>query len=130
MSDSPERLGFHGLVIETSELEADARRWASRTGLPVLFRGKREVILGEGPELFVRLRRGSGPLRITEAHLAVRNFSLRNPSADALGGDSRRVPMGPLVLALREFRRAPSPRWRRKRPSRAPNTVRKRPRPE
>jgi hypothetical protein len=130
MSASPQLLGFHGLVVETSEPEMDARRWASRTGLPVLFRGKREIVLGEGPELFVCLRRARGPMRITEAHLAVRGLSPRGASADALGGDSCRVAMGEILLALREFRRAPSRRWKPRRASRAPETARKRPRRE
>jgi hypothetical protein len=91
-----------------------------RLGFRVLFRNAREIVLGEGPELFIRLRRGRGPARIAETHLAVRDLRSGAASPDALGGDSARVTIGEAVLVLRRFRRAPSPRWRPRRAAPAP----------
>jgi len=105
MSAPRELLEIHGVVLATSELEADARRWAARTGLPILFRSRREVILGEGPEPFVQLRRFSGPARIEEVHLAVRGFSSRGPPRTRSAATADDVERRKIFLILREFRR-------------------------
>ncbi|MFN2387972.1 MAG: hypothetical protein ABR576_17100 [Thermoanaerobaculia bacterium] len=114
-----ELLGFHGLVLGSSEPEALARRWRDWTGLPVLRRSRREIVLGHGPELFVtirRLRRGQ-PDRVEEAHLAVKELAAtrRRGDPDPLGGDSWRRPAGPLDLVVRELARPPAASWRKKR---------------
>jgi hypothetical protein len=114
-----ELLGFHGLVLGSSDPDALARLWAELTGLPVLRRSRREIVLGHGPELFVtirRIRRGE-PDRVEEAHLAVKELAgtRRRGAADALGGDSWRRPAGPVGLVVRELARPPGAGWGQKR---------------
>ena len=115
----PDLLGFHGLVLGSTDPQALAVRWQELTGLPVLRRSRREFVLGHGPELFVtirRLRRGE-PDRLLEAHLAVKDLAKtrRSGEPDALGGDSWRRRAGSLDLVLRELARPPGAGWRKKR---------------
>jgi hypothetical protein len=114
-----ELLGFHGLVLGSSDPDALARVWMELTDLPVLRRSRREIVLGNGPELFVairRLRRGA-PDRLEEAHLAVRDLAgtRRRGAPDALGGNSWRRRAGALDLVVRELERPPGAAWRKKR---------------
>jgi hypothetical protein len=115
-------LGVHGLVFTSTEPDALAKEWSRLTGLRVLRRSRREVVLG-GPELFVsvrRARRGSvGPDSLEEVHLAVEAISStgRKSRRDALGGDSWSRALAPIVLVVREFRRPPAKAWRRRRPA-------------
>lgn len=115
----PDLLGFHGLVLGSPDFQVLAGRWAELTGLPVLRRSRREIVLGHGPELFVtirRLRRGE-PDRLLEAHLAVRELAEtgRPGEPDALGGDAWRRRAGSVDLVVRELARAPGAGWRKKR---------------
>jgi hypothetical protein len=113
----PELLGFHGIVLSSTEPGPLARRWRELTGLPLLRRGRDEIVLG-APELFVVVRRkASGADTLEEAHLAVEELSAtgRRGAPDALGGDSWSRDAGESTLVVREFRRPPSPRWRRRR---------------
>lgn len=123
-----EPLGFHGVVLASSDPKKDARAWATALRLPVLQASAREVVLGLGPSLFVALRRqnpGRGDLPI-ELHLAVKDLRTRGARADFLGGDSVVHPVsgGRLLLVLREFRRPPSGRWSPKRAKRARRSTR------
>lgn len=101
---------------------------SSRAGaaVPVAFRLEaaaqtgREIVLGEGPELFVSIRAARGDERegVEEIHLAVKDIrkSRRAAPPDPLGGDSWTRPLKDfLALTLREFKRAPAAKWRKKR---------------
>ena len=115
MSEEP--LGFHGITIACADPAAAAERWRRLLRLPVLRRAPGEVVLGAGPELFVRFRRRSGPPRVEEVHLAVADLApLRRPaSSDALGGESFSRELDGATLFVRRFARPPRPRWKRKR---------------
>lgn len=121
-SKPPALLGVHGLVFSSTEPDALAKRWSRLTGLRVLRRTRREIVLG-GPELFVTVRRAGGKAAgadvLEEVHLAVDEIGTtgRESQEDALGGDSWSRALGPLVLFVREFRRPPSKAWRRRRPA-------------
>jgi hypothetical protein len=113
-------LAFHGVTIRSADPEAAARRCRSLLGWRVLRRSSREIVLGEGPELFLWIRRaGMGEREgVEEIHLAVENLATARRAArpDALGGDSWTRPLADsLALTLREFLRAPAARWRKKR---------------
>lgn len=116
----PVPIAFHGITIRAGDLEAAERRARRILGWPVLRRTRSEVILGEGPELFVRItraRRGEAE-GVSELHLAVEKLSKdrRKTAPDPLGGDSRSEELIPqAALTLREFKRAPSGTWKRKR---------------
>lgn len=76
-----EPLGLHGVVVLSESLEEDARRWQKLSGLPILRRGRREIVLGSGPELFILLRRAPrGTAGIAEIHLAVRGLRVADAS--------------------------------------------------
>lgn len=119
---APSLLGVHGLVFSSVEPEALAKRWSRLTGLGVLRRSRREIVLG-GPELFVTIRRAvakSAPAdSIEEVHLAVEEIggTGRKSEKDSLGGESWSRTLGSLVLFVREFRRPPARKWRRRRPA-------------
>jgi hypothetical protein len=115
----PELLGFHGLVLRSADPPALAQQWMNLTGMPVLRRTAREIILGRGPELFVAIRRSRAGVGdgIVEVHLAVKRLvgAGRRGERDPLGGDSFSRSAGELRLTMREFRRPPAPRWRKTR---------------
>ncbi|HET9794517.1 MAG TPA: hypothetical protein VFS34_08655 [Thermoanaerobaculia bacterium] len=117
MKRSAPPLGFHGLTIGCPDPVRAARAWNSLLRLPVLRRSAAEVVLGGGPELFIRFRRRSGAPRVEEAHLAVEKIrAFRRPTTDdSLGGRSfaRTLP-GP-DLVVREFERAPRGTWKKPR---------------
>ena len=119
---APSLLGVHGLVFSSAEPEALAKRWSRLTGLGVLRRSRREIVLG-GPELFVTIRRAVGKSApadsIEEVHLAVEEIGAtgRKSEKDSLGGESWSRTLGSLVLFVREFRRPPARNWRRRRPA-------------
>lgn len=114
----PELLGFHGLVLRSADPPALAQQWMELTGLPILRRTAREIVLGRGPELFVTIRRSRPGVAdgIEEAHLAVKRLADtgRRGEPDPLGGDSFSRGAGELRLTMRELRRPPAPRWRKK----------------
>lgn len=118
----PSLLGVHGLVFSSAEPEALAKRWSRLTGLGVLRSSRREIVLG-GPELFVAIRRAVGKAppaeSIEEVHLAVEEIGAtgRRSERDSLGGESWSRTLGSLVLFVREFRRPPARKWRRRRPA-------------
>ena len=115
-----EPLGLHGVVVLSESLEEDARRWQKLSGLPILRRGSREIVLGSGPELFILLRRAPrGRAGIAEIHLAVRGLRVTDASPDALGGKSAERDLSGLRLVVREFEGPPRGTWRRKRSTRA-----------
>lgn len=120
---APDLLGFHGLVFRTPDPVGLARRWQELTGLPVLHRSSREIVLGHGPELFVLFRRGDRDEgdRLEEAHLAVRKIAdwRRDAEEDALGGSSWAREAGRVRVIAREFQRPPSRRWKKKRAKRS-----------
>lgn len=111
----PKLLGIHGVVLRSADPTALARRWTELTGMEPLRRSRREIVLG-GPELFVILRKG-GADAVEELHLAVKEIAAtrRRTRPDPLGGDSWEKSLGAFSLIVREFRRPPSLRWRRKR---------------
>lgn len=115
----PELLGFHGLTFRSPDPEKLAARWQKLTGLPVLRRSPREIVLGHGPELFVAFRRAAafGADRLEEAHLAVKKIAETRKKAqpDALGGDSWEREAGRVLVVGRQFRRPPSARWKKNR---------------
>ena len=115
----PELLGFHGLVLRSADPPALAQQWMKLTGMPVLRRTAREIILGRGPELFVTIRRSRAGVGdgIEEVHLAVKRLveAGRRGERDPLGGDSFSRRAGELRLTMRECRRPPAPRWRKTR---------------
>lgn len=110
-------LGLHGVVVLSESLEEDARRWQRLSGLPVLRRGLREIVLGYGPELFVVLRRAPRGRRagVSELHLAVRGLRAADAAPDALGGRSAERELSGLRLVVREFEGPPRGRWKQKR---------------
>jgi hypothetical protein len=75
------------------------------------------VILGAGPELFVRFRRRSGAPSVEDLHLAVQEIAaFRRPvSEDALGGRSFARDLPGAALVLRQIERAPGRRWKKRR---------------
>ncbi len=132
---SPTPLAFHGIVIRTGDPEALARRIAPILGWPVLSRSAAEIVLGAGPELFFILRASRSRGRRTvpngrdagvvveEIHLAVKSIgqSRRRVEQDGMGGDSWSVRLSEksapeVKLHVREFRRAPRGKWKKKRP--------------
>lgn len=119
--DRPVPVAFHGIAIRTADPEAAARKAAGILGWPVLRRSRSEVVLGEGPELFLRIlraRRGEDD-GVAELHLAVENLARgrRKTKPDPLGGDSRTDQLiEGVALTLREFKRAPGGGWKKKRP--------------
>ncbi len=120
MKPAPIPLAFHGIVIRVREPEAVARTIRELLGWRTLSRGAHDIVLGEGPELFLAIRKtGRGETEGVESlHLAVERLSRsrRRSAPDALGGDSWTRPLiGDLALTVREFRRAPGSRWRAKR---------------
>ena len=118
--DLPAPVAFHGIAVRASDPDAAARRAREILGWPVLRRTRSEIVLGEGPELFLRIvraRRGESE-GVSELHLAVENLSKsrRKTSPDPLGGDSRSDALiRGVALTLREFRRAPKGAWKKKR---------------
>ncbi len=120
MKKSPAALGFHGLTIRSRDPEALAEKCRALLGWQVLVRRRGGIVLGGGPELFLELRRGRrGEAEgVEQIHLAVKHleWARRLARPDELGGDSWSRPLLPeLGLTLREFQRAPSPKWRKKR---------------
>lgn len=120
MNKRPTPVAFHGFALRVRDPRAAARRIRDVLGWPVLFETSREIVLGDGPELFLSLRRAGGSTRpgIEEMHLAVEKLgrSRRKSRADALGGDSWTVDVGDgVALVVRELRRAPAARWRKAR---------------
>lgn len=113
----PGALGFHGLTIGCPDPARAARAWNSLLRLPVLRRSAAEVVLGGGPELFVRFRRRSGAPRVEEAHLAVEKIRAfrRASSDDALGGRSFVRDLPGSALVVRQFESSPGPRWKKRR---------------
>lgn len=121
MKKPPKSVAFHGITLHASRPEALARRLRAVLGWPTLVSSRREIILGNGPELFIQIlrsRRGQSD-GVSEIHLAVEDLSKtrRKTTSDPLGGEavSAELDAG-LHLTLREFQRAPARRWRRKRP--------------
>jgi hypothetical protein len=119
MKRFPTAVTFHGLTIRASDSRALARRLRDILGWPTLRSSPREIVLGEGPELFLRIVPGSRTARdgVAEVHLAVKDLAKtrRQNREDALGGDSLRDELSEgFDLVQREFRRAPSARWKRK----------------
>jgi hypothetical protein len=116
--EKPELLAIHGAVLGAPDPAALARRLAALTGLEPLRRTRDEVVLG-GPELFVivRKRARSSAGALEEIHVAVKEIGAtrRKATPDPLGGDSWKRTAGDFVLVVRQFRRPPSRRWRRKR---------------
>jgi hypothetical protein len=117
----PTLLGVHGLVFSSAKPEALSRRWSRLTGLRILRRSRREIVLG-GPELFVTVRRAAGKSvsadALEEVHLGVEDIGAtgRRSGKYSLGGESWSRSLGPLLLFVREFRRPPAGNWRRRRP--------------
>ncbi|HYK43214.1 MAG TPA: hypothetical protein VE007_12560 [Thermoanaerobaculia bacterium] len=118
--NAPVPVAFHGIAIRAVDPDAVARRAAAMLGWPVLRRSRAEIILGDGPELFLRIvraRRGENE-GLAELHLAVEELakSRRKTVPDPLGGDSRTGElMRGVALTLREFKRAPAGAWKKKR---------------
>ncbi|MEO8191654.1 MAG: hypothetical protein ABI682_15075 [Acidobacteriota bacterium] len=86
----------------------------------MLRRGQNELVLGDGPELFIAIRRAArGEAEgVGEVHRAVKAISnsRRRRASDDLGGDSWTRPLAEgVALTMREFQRAPAARWRKKR---------------
>ena len=116
----PVPIAFHGITIRAADPVAAARRAAGILGWPVLRRRRGEVVLGEGPELFLRFVRAAPgeAAGVAELHLAVEELARirRRTERDDLGGDSAAAMLGDgLALTLREFTRAPGPKWKRPR---------------
>jgi len=112
-----EPLGFHGVTIGCPDPAGAARKWRALVGFPVLRRSADEVILGAGPELFVRFRRRPGAAAVEELHLAVEEIgAFRRPSAaDPLGGRSFVRDAPGAALVVRQLERAPAGRWKKRR---------------
>lgn len=117
MRKKPVPLAFHGVTIACADPASAARAWQRLLRLPVLRKSPREVLLGAGPELFLRFRRRSGPPRVDELHLAVEDLApFRRPSSpDALGGDSFSRTLEGATLVVRQFERAPRSPWKKRR---------------
>ncbi|MEO8432932.1 MAG: hypothetical protein ABI592_15615 [Acidobacteriota bacterium] len=120
MKRAPSPLAFHGIGIRAHDPQALARRCRDLLGWRTLSSSRREIVLGEGPELFLAIRptRSGEAEGVEEIHLAVEHLkrSRRRATEDSLGGDSWSVSLlAVLALTMREFRRAPKPRWRRRR---------------
>ncbi|HYX22326.1 MAG TPA: hypothetical protein VFA98_15895 [Thermoanaerobaculia bacterium] len=115
------RLGLHGLTLRVDDLDAAERVFRETLGLSVLRRTRREVTLGEGPELFVTLRPGAGarPPVLEEIHVAVRGLETRAGEPDAFGGFSVTRRVSGSTLCVREFRSEPAPLWRPTKPRNA-----------
>jgi len=115
----PVPVAFHGITFRARDPEALARRARAILGWPVLRKTRREIVLGDGPELFLRIVRGE-PDGVVELHLAVEKLSKsrRRTERDDLGGDSCSEDLiEGLALTLREFKRAPGRKWNKKRPT-------------
>ena len=115
----PVPVAFHGIALRVRDPEAVARRARAILGWPVLRKARGEIVLGEGPELFLRILRGELE-GVVEMHLAVEDLSKsrRKTERDDLGGDSRSEDLvESLALTLREFKRAPRAKWKKKRPT-------------
>jgi hypothetical protein len=113
----PVPVAFHGIAFRARHPEALARRAREIFGWKILRKTRSEIVLGDGPELFLRIVRGE-PDGVVELHLAVENLSKsrRRTERDDLGGDSRSENLiEGVALTLREFKRAPGPKWRKKR---------------
>ncbi len=112
-------LGFHGLAFRSANPRRLAEEWRSLSGLGPLRKTRGGYVLG-GPELFVIVRKGRAGSTDTleEVHLAVENVAAtrRKTAEDPLGGDSWSRRLGIFELVVRQFQRAPSGSWRRKRP--------------
>lgn len=112
-------LGFHGLVFRSANPRRLAEEWRSLSGLGPLRKTRGGYVLG-GPELFVIVRKGRAASAdaLEEVHLAVENAAetRRKTAEDPLGGDSWSRRLGTFELVVRQFQRAPSASWRRKRP--------------
>jgi hypothetical protein len=112
-----ELLGFHGVVLRSTDPASLARRLTQLTGLEPLRKSRREIVLG-GPELFVVLRRAvrSEAEGLAELHVAVREISVgrRKARPDPLGGDSWSENLDGFDLVVRRFRRPPARTWRRR----------------
>lgn len=111
-------LGFHGLVFRSADPRRLAEEWRSLSGIGPLRKTREGYVLG-GPELFVIVRKGRAASADTldEVHLAIENVAAtrRKTVEDPLGGDSWSRRLGSLDLVVRQFQRAPSGSWRRKR---------------
>lgn len=119
-----EPLGFHGVVLPSADPESEARRWAAALGWRVLRRSRSEVVLGNGPELFLAFVRASeaGEAASRPAvHLAVERLRDSSRGRDAMGGESVRRDFGAGTLYVREFTRPPASSWRRASPRAAPS---------
>ena len=106
-------LGMHGVTLRVDDLASAVRVIRRALGLEVLRRTRGEVVLGSGPECFVRLRRGDRP-GVEEVHVAVRELESGVGKPDALGGRSVERRISGLSLIVRQFEAEPDPRWRRK----------------
>lgn len=118
--DAPVPVAFHGIAIRANDPDAVARKAAGILGWPVLRRRRGEIVLGDGPELFLRILRARRGERegVSELHLAVEQLAKtrRKTEPDALGGDSRTDEiLEGVALTLRDFQRAPKGTWKKKR---------------
>ena len=109
------RLGIHGVVIRVDDLAAAERAFREALGLSVLRRTRREVVLGEGPQLFLTLRHAAGARTpvLEEIHVAVRGLEARKGEADALGGVAVMGRVSGSTIWVREFRSEPGRSWRK-----------------
>ena len=117
----PTPLAFHGVAIRSRDPRRLARRLRALLGWGVLRESAGETVLGDGPELWIAIRRAAkgSPEGVDELHLAVEKIgrSRRKTEEDALGGDSWWAPVeAALTLVVRELRRAPRKAWVKRRP--------------
>jgi len=118
--DRPVPIAFHGITLRARDPEAAARKVAAILGWPMLRSSRNEIVLGDGPELFLRIvraRQGESDA-VAEIHLAVEKLakSRRKTAPDPLGGDSRSDQLTEgVALTLREFKRAPAGSWKKPR---------------
>jgi len=115
-------LAFHGVVIRARDPRALARKLREVLGWGVLRASSREIVLGDGPELWIAIRPSpkSESESVAELHLAVKDIarSRRKAEEDPLGGDSWSAEIGnALTLTVREPKRAPARSWVKKRPT-------------